>query len=119
LIRARGAEDRFDIDAHPWGAEARELDNRLARPMVDATLFPIPSGFTSVFVSLPDENVPVLALRLSGYTCATFELLTARYMPSYRPRSPWRDLSNDAVTDSGCDILGWTPATDWIEPAVR
>src|SRR3546814_3556907 len=40
--------------------------------------------------------------------------MTARYMPTYRPRSPWRDISNDAVSDSGSDILGWREAADWI-----
>jgi hypothetical protein len=116
LVRSASDEDRFDIEFHPWGAEASELDARLARTMVDATLFPIPSGFISVFGALPDEDVPVLAIRASGYVSATFELLTACYMPTYRPRSPWRDLSGDAVSDSGCDILGWTPAEDWIKP---
>ncbi|MFD1960331.1 hypothetical protein ACFSHP_17560 [Novosphingobium panipatense] len=42
--------------------------------------------------------------------------MTARYMPTYRPRSPWRDISNDAVSDSGSDILGWREAADWIGP---
>ena len=87
--------------------------------MVDATLFPIPSGFVSVFASLPPDDVPVLAIRVSGYVHATFELLTARHMPAYRPRSPWRDIANDAVSDSGSDILGWTLATDWIRPIAR
>lgn len=119
LTRSPDSADRFDIEANPWCAEAAERGIRLARTMIDATLFPIPSGFISVFGSLPDENVPVLAIRASSYTCATFDVLTALYMPSYRPRSPWRDISYDAVTDSGSDILGWTPATDWIKPVAR
>ncbi|QPI75509.1 hypothetical protein [Sphingobium sp. Cam5-1] len=108
--------DRFDLDAHPWGAEAGELEVRLARTLIDATLHPVPSGFVSALSGLPPENQPVLAIRLSGYTCSTFELLTARYMPTYRPRSPWRDISGDAVGDSGSDIIGWCAATDWIRP---
>lgn len=109
--------DRFDIEAHPWGSEAGELEMRLARAMIESTLFPIPPGFLSVFTGLPDDDRPVLAIRLSGYICSTFELLTARYMPVYRPRSPWRDISGEAVGDSGSDILGWAPARDWIRPA--
>lgn len=97
-VASAGAADLFDIDAHPWGSEAGELETRLARAMIDATLHPIPSGFISVFGTLPPENQPVLAIRLSGYTCSTFELMTARYMPTYRQRSPWRDISGDAGT---------------------
>lgn len=115
-VPASGEAGLFDIDAHPWGTEADELEQHLARAMIDATLHPIPSGFISVFSALPPENRPILAIRLSGYSCATFEIITARYMPAYRPRSPWRDISNDAVTDSGSDIIGWRPATDWIRP---
>ena len=115
-VPAAGAADQIDIDAHPWGSEVSELETRLARAMIDATLHPIPSGFISVFGALPPENQPVLAIRLSGYICATFELMTACYMPTYRPRSPWRDISGDAVGDSGSDILGWQLAADWIRP---
>ena len=89
-MHTAAAADLYDIDAHPWGSEAGELETRLARTMIDATLHPIPSGFVSVFSALPPENQPVLAIRLSGYTCATYELFTARHMPTYRPRSPWR-----------------------------
>ncbi|GAY20627.1 hypothetical protein [Sphingobium fuliginis] len=32
------------------------------------------------------------------------------------PRSPWRDISGDAVGDSGSDIIGWCEAADWIRP---
>src|SRR3546814_14342436 len=84
--------------------------------MIDATIRPLPSGFTSVFFDLPSENQPVLAIRLSGYSCATFGLMTARYMPTYRPRSPWRAISTDAVSDSGRDTLGLREAADWIGP---
>ena len=31
-VPAAGAADLFDIDAHPWGSEASELETRLARP---------------------------------------------------------------------------------------
>ena len=106
-----------DIDAHPWGAEAGELEARFARALIEMTLHPIPSGFVSVLTASPPENQPVLAIRLSGYICATFEVMTARHMPTHRPRSPWRDLSGDAVSDSGSDILGWRGAADWLTPA--
>lgn len=88
----------------------------LARTMVEATLFPISSGFISVFGALPEDDVPVLAIRASGYVSATFEVITACYMPTYRPNSPWRDLSGDSVNDSGSEILGWAAAEDWIKP---
>lgn len=115
-VPTASAADVFDVDAHPWGSEAGELETRLARTMIDATLHPVPAGFISVFGAVPRENQPVLAIRLSGYTCATFELITARHMPTYRPRSPWRDISGDAVSDSGSDIIGWREAADWIGP---
>ena len=117
LVPSQESANRFDIGGQVGGAEASELEARLARAMVDCTLFPLPLRFNPVFSDLPREDVPVLAIRLSGHRCATFDLLTARYMPTYRPRSPWRDLSNDAVTDSGGEVLGWTSARDWIRPA--
>src|SRR3546814_16559522 len=83
--------------------------------MIDATLHPVPAGFIAALGILPPENEPVLAIRVSGYTCCTFELLTARYMPTYRPRSPWRSISNAALAESGGDIIGWRPATEWME----
>ncbi|MCG2841276.1 hypothetical protein L6Q21_09815 [Sandaracinobacter sp. RS1-74] len=117
FVPSRQSPDRFDIDAHPWGSDADEQETRLAEVMIDSTLFPLPAGFVSVLQTLPPEDLPVLAIRPSDYRCATFEVLTARYMPTYRPLSPWRDLSNDAVTDGGCNIVGWKPAQDWIKPA--
>ncbi len=116
VVPSTTALDVFDIDAHPWGSDAGELETRLARTMIDATLHPVPAGFVSVFTALPPENQPVLAIRLSGYSCSTYELLTARHMPTYRPRSPWRDISSEAVGDSGSDIIGWQLAADWIRP---
>lgn len=116
IVQSGVDADLFDLDAHPWGSQAGELETRLARTMIDATLHPVPSGFISVLAAVPRENQPVLAIRLSGYTCSIFELLTVRYMPTYRPRSPWRDISNDAVGDSGSDIIGWREAADWIRP---
>lgn len=117
LVRSGRSPGAFDIAAQSRGAPANDLEARLARTMIEGTLHPIPPGFLSVLSALPDENLPVLAIRLCGYHCATFELLTARYMPTYRPRSPWRTIANDAVTDSGGDILGWTQAgQDWIKP---
>lgn len=114
---ARHGDGEFDIAANPWNSAADELETRLARTMIDSLIRPLPPGFTSVLDALPDDDKPVLAVRLSGYICATFELLTARHMPTYRPRSPWRDISGDAVSDSGSDILGWMPAHEWLLPA--
>lgn len=77
----------------------------------------LPDGFASVDDKLPVEDRPVLAIRLACTTSAAFEVMTARYQPGYRPRSPWRDLGNDAVTDSGNVILGWRYADEWLLPS--
>ena len=84
--------------------------------MSDVTL---PAGFTSVDDALPTEDRPVLAIRKSGYITATFEVLTARHQPTHRPRAPWRDLSNDCVTESGGEVLGWRYADEWLLPTAR
>src|SRR3546814_20415632 len=68
LVPAHNDAKLFDIDAHPWGAEAGELECRLARTMIDATLHPVPAGFIAALGILPPENEPVLAIRVSGYT---------------------------------------------------
>lgn len=109
--------EAFDVEACLRCSEADIPDVRRARVTIESTLFPLPSGFVSVLAALPKEDRPVLAIRLSGYIGSTFELLTALYMPTYRPKSPWRDISHDAVGDSGSDILGWQYADDWIKPA--
>ncbi len=106
----------YDVDAHVFRGGAWERDERLAHALIESKLSPIPTAFTSVFAALPDEGVPVLAIRASSYTYATFEVLTARYMPTHHPDFPWRDLSGEAVFASGTEILGWTHASDWIRP---
>lgn len=75
----------------------------------------LPEGFTPVDQALPDEDRPVLAIRKAGYISAKFEVITARYQPTYRPLSPWRDISNDSVTDSGSEVLGWRYADEWLQ----
>lgn len=77
----------------------------------------IPEGFIPVDQAVPSHDRPVLAIRRSGYVSANFEILTARFMPDYRPLSPWRDISNDSVHDSGGEILGWREADDWLQAA--
>lgn len=77
----------------------------------------LPEGFIPVTERCPDHNRPVLAIRKSGYFCATLEVITARYMLDYRPNSPWRMICNDAVGDTGEQILGWREAPDWFGPA--
>lgn len=77
----------------------------------------LPDGFASVDDELPVEDRPVLAIRLASTTGTAFEVMTARYQPGYRPRSPWRDLGNDAITDSGNVILGWRYADEWLLPS--
>src|SRR3546814_5234215 len=58
LVPAHNDAKLFDIDAHPWGAEAGELECRLARTMIDATLHPVPAGFIAALGILPPENEP-------------------------------------------------------------
>ena len=73
-----------------------------------------PQGFTLATDALPCSDRPVLALRRSGYTCAEFEVLTARYMPNYRPQNPWQTIGCDAVTDSGEPVLAWRSADELL-----
>jgi hypothetical protein len=83
---------------------------------MDETSSPtLPAGFTPVTEAVPLHDRPVLAIRRSGYMSAAFEVITARYMLDYRPRSPWRMLSMDAVGDSGEAILGWKPADEVLQ----
>lgn len=77
----------------------------------------LPTGFTPVTESLPTNDRPVLAIRRSGYITAKFEVITARYQPQHRPRAPWQDISGDAVTETGEDVLGWRTADEWLSPA--
>lgn len=74
--------------------------------------FILPEGFTAVTDGVPSHDRPVLAIRVSSYVAAEFEVMTARYMVNYRPRSPWRDIGGDAVSDSGEQILGWREAPE-------
>lgn len=76
---------------------------------------PLPPHFTPVAVALPENDRPVLVIREAGYVSAKFEVLTARYQPDYRPRNPWCTISNDAVTDSGSEVLGWAEADAWLQ----
>lgn len=115
LAQSDRSEGAFDIDAY-HGGDAPIPEIRRARIVIESTLHPVPSGFVSVLSALPADDRPVLAIRLSGYVCATFELLTARYMPDDRPKLPWRDISDESVGGSGSDILGWRYAEDWIKP---
>ena len=80
-----------------------------------------PLSLTTQFLpsrqTLPSSDRPVLALRPSSYNCCQYEVITARYMPNYRPNSPWRDISGDAISDSGSDqILGWCYADALLSP---
>ncbi|WP_066528923.1 MULTISPECIES: hypothetical protein [Erythrobacter] len=61
------------------------------------------AGFAFAAEQLPPNTRPVLALRPSFYSCCQYEIVTARYMPDYRPLAPWRDLSGDDLADSGSD----------------
>ncbi len=79
----------------------------------------LPAGFTPVTEAQPKDDRPVLAIRKSGYVASKFEVLTARYMIDYRPKSPWRDVSLDAVSDSGEPILGWMYADDMLQVEAR
>lgn len=72
----------------------------------------LPVPFQDVADQLPDSARPVLAIRRSATSKATHEVLTAVYDPQYRPNNPWRDIGNDAVTDSGNPVLGWCDPAD-------
>jgi hypothetical protein len=76
----------------------------------------ISSGFTPVEQVVPSDDKPVLAVREANHAGAHFEVITARYMPDYRPLSPWRDLGLDSVHDSGESVLGWMAMPSWLTP---
>ena len=71
--------------------------------------------FTPIGHVLPDHDRPVLGLRPSGYQCSKLEVVTVRYMPDYRPLSPWRDISGDSITDSGHSIMAWCEADSVLQ----
>lgn len=79
-----------------------------------AALARLPVGFTPVTTKLPSHDRPVLVIRRAAYTGCDLEIMTARFMLDYRPNSPWRDISGDAVSDSGCEILGWREASELL-----
>jgi hypothetical protein len=66
----------------------------------------------------PPENRPVLGIRKSSYISSEYEVLTVRYMPTYRPRSPWRHIDGNAVSVNGNPILGWMDVPYWLQPKV-
>lgn len=76
----------------------------------------LPNPFTPVEEALPTENKVVLAIRESGYNNAEYEVMTAKYMPTYRPHNPWQTIGNDSVTDSGSEVLGWAEMDNWFNP---
>lgn len=77
----------------------------------------LPVPFLPATQCLPSSDRPVLVLRPSSYNCCEFEVVTARYMPDYRPRSPWRDISGDAISDSGSgDVVAWCYADAILSP---
>jgi hypothetical protein len=76
------------------------------------------SDFTSVEDALPREGWPVLVLRESGTIICQYEVITARYYPSYRPLNPWQTINNDSVTDSGSEVIAWTYADMLLLPPI-
>lgn len=75
------------------------------------------ASFTLAAEELPPDTGPVLALRPSSHSCCQYEIVTARYMPAYRPLAPWRDLSGDDLADSGSDqVLAWASADAILIP---
>jgi hypothetical protein len=74
----------------------------------------LPHPFTSVEVAVPSDNLPVLVIRQALNRSSSFEVLTARYYPMYRPLNPWVDSSYEAVTASGPPVLGWA-YSDWLK----
>lgn len=114
VIAAPGDIGRHILDAHPWGTVATDREQRNALVAIDLTLRPLPRDFTSVLKAEPPAG-PVLAIRIAN-TGNSFEVLTAQFAPLYRPNNPWITLQNDPVTDSGSNILGWKPASEWFDP---
>lgn len=74
----------------------------------------LPKPFIAVDERTPPDDTPVLVVRHSGYTSCEYEVLTAKYMPDYRPHNPWQTLHNDAVTDSGNEVIGWCKMKEWL-----
>lgn len=75
------------------------------------------TGFARAAEQLPPDTRPVLALRTLSYRSCQYEIVTARYMPDDRPLAPWRDLSGDALADSGSDqMLAWSHADAILIP---
>lgn len=72
----------------------------------------LPEGFISVGTQVPSHSRPVLVIRLASAGTVRFEVLTGRYDPEYG--NPWRDLSNDSITESGSCALGWREAPEWL-----
>ncbi|MDR2858593.1 MAG: hypothetical protein LBV50_12225 [Novosphingobium sp.] len=62
-----------------------------------------------------DESLALKAW-LVQEASACFEVITARYMPDYRPLSPWRDIGLNSVHDSGESVLGWMAMPSWLNP---
>lgn len=83
----------------------------------DPATVTLPEGFTPLSEGLPPVDSLVLAIRISGYRGAEFEILTARFMPEYRPNSPWRQIDMDSVHDSGAPVLGWMTANHLLNPS--
>ena len=48
----------------------------------------------------------VLVKRVACYGHIPIEILTAHYNPEY-PKSPWRDVSNTPLVESGEDPFSW------------
>lgn len=117
LIPAARGKDRFDIDGHPWRETCSYALLKQAMTMIDTTLYAIPARFTSVFDSLPADDVPVLALRVSKSPCAKFELLTAFYRSTDHPFYGWRDIDGKSLIADDDSILAWKPVRDWIKPS--
>lgn len=89
---------------------------KIARATLDA-FATLPDGFIRVTDRQPESEAPVLAIRRSGYVCSSYELITARFQPDYRPKSPWRDLSGSSVRDSGEPILAWRWENATLRPS--
>lgn len=72
--------------------------------------------WVSVTEKLPSDDRVVLTKGPSGYIFpAHMFFQAARYMPHYRPYSPWQTVTSDSMSDYGFEPTHWSeiPAEWW------
>jgi hypothetical protein len=108
----------YEIEAYEFPQAPTHRELRIANIALTIAAHPLPDEFTSVLDTCPEFETPVVALRKAQTPATTFEVITARYMPDYRPHDPWRLLNLSAASASGSPILAWSSAIDTIRPLI-